>query len=56
VFRDGQQSEYLALQMRELDVERLQDFAVLDEFVARGETEQTQDLLSSWWVQLRRSG
>ena len=48
MFRDGQQSEYLALQMRELDVERLQDFAVLDEFVARGEIEQTQDLLSSW--------
>ena len=48
MFRDGQQSEYLALQMRELDVERLQYFAVLDEFVVRGETEQTQDLLSSW--------
>ena len=50
MFRDGQQSEYLALQMRELEVEGLQDFAVLDEFVARGETEQTQDLLSSWVV------
>src|SRR6516165_7418939 len=26
----------------------MKDFAVLDEFVARGETEQTQDLLGSW--------
>ena len=48
MFRDGQQSEDLALQRRELEVEGLQDFAVLDEFVARGETEQTQDLLSGW--------
>ena len=48
MFRDGQQSEYLALQRCELEVERLQDFVVLDEFVARGETEQTQDLLSGW--------
>jgi hypothetical protein len=48
VFRDGQQSEYLALQRRELEVEGLHDFVVLDEFVARGETEQTQDLLRGW--------
>jgi hypothetical protein len=34
--------------MRELDVERLQGFIILDEFVARGETEQTQDLLGGW--------
>jgi hypothetical protein len=34
--------------MRELDVEGLQGFAILDEFVVRGETEQTQDLLGGW--------
>jgi hypothetical protein len=48
LFRDGQQSEYLALQMCELDVERLHGFAVLDEFVARSETEQSQELLGGW--------
>jgi len=33
-FRDGEQSEYLVPQRRELEVERLRDFAVLDEFRA----------------------
>jgi hypothetical protein len=34
-FRDGLQSEYLALQRRELEDERFQDFVVLDEFRAQ---------------------
>src|SRR5262249_23511595 len=44
VFRDAEQGESLALQIRKLDVEDLNGVAVVHELVPLGEAEQTQDL------------
>jgi hypothetical protein len=44
----GHRAENVALQGREFDVERLQGFAALDEFVTRGGPEQAQDLFGGW--------